>query len=96
MPDQEVEIALLIATFREGRDALAEGLDLLDARDFDIAATHRLLEATRDLADQAQALVLLLKESGADEAALQDVNDLAAFFWTAEESIEAKLGLYRE
>ena len=96
MPDQEVEIARLIATFREGRDALADGLDLLDTQDFDIPAIHRLLEATRDLADQAQALVVLLMESGADEAALQDVNDLAAFFWTTEESIEAKLGLYRE
>ena len=96
MPEQEVEIAQLLATFREGRDALAEGLDLLDTQDFDMAAIHRLLEATRDLADQAQALVLLLKESGADEAALQDVNDLAAFFLTTEESIEAKLGLYRE
>ena len=95
MPDQEVEIAQLIATFREGRDALAEGLDLLDAQDFDVATTHHLLEATRDLADQAQTLVGLLMESGADEAALQDANDLAAFFWTTQESIEAKLELSR-
>src|SRR4028119_506704 len=95
VPDQEVEIALLIATFREGRDALTEGLDLLDAQNFDMATIHRLLEATRDLADQAQALVLVMMDSGANEAALQDANDLAAFFLTTEESIEAKLGLYR-
>ena len=70
MPDQGVEFARLIATFRDGRDAVTEELDLLDARDFDIPALHRLLEATRDLADQAQALVVLLMESGADEATL--------------------------
>ena len=96
MPDQEVEIAQLIATFREGRDALAEGLDLLDAQSFDLATIHRLLEATRDLADQAQALVLVLRDNGTGEATLQDANDLAAFFWTTEERIEAKLGLGRE
>ena len=96
MPDQEAEIAQLLATFREGRDAVAEGLDLLDVREFDVPAIHRLLEATRDLADQAQALVQFLMDSGEDEEALQDANDLAAFFLTTEESIEAKLGLGRE
>ena len=93
MPDQELEIAQLIATFREGRDALTEGQDLLDGQDFDMATIHRLLEATRDLADQAQALVLVMMDNGADEADLQDANDLAAFFLTTEESIEAMLGL---
>ena len=93
MPDEEGEIVRLLAVFREGRDVVAEGLDRLDVREFDIPAIHRLFEATRDLADQAQALVLLLMDSGTGEAALQDANDLAAFFWTAEESIEAKLGL---
>ncbi len=96
MPDQELEIAQLIATFREGRDTLTEGLDLLDGQEFGIPAIHRLLEATRDLADQAQSLVQLLREGGMDEAALQDANDLAAFFWATEERIEAKLGLGRE
>ena len=96
MPDQEREIAQLIATFREGRDALTEGLDLLDAQDLDLATTHRLLEATRDLADQAQALVMVMRGSGANKAAVQDAKDLAAFFLTSEESIEAKLGLGRE
>ena len=95
MPDQELEIVQLIATFREGRDALTEGLDLMDAQSFDLATVHRLLEATRDLADQAQALVAVMMDNGTDEAALQDANDLAAFFLTTEESIEAKLGLYR-
>jgi uncharacterized membrane protein len=96
MPDQELEIAQLIATFREGRDALTEGLDLLDEQDFDMATIHRLLEANRDLADQAQALVPLMRNCGADEAAVQYANDLAAFFLATEESIEAKLGLGRE
>ena len=93
MPDQEVAFAELIATFKEGRHALAERLDLLDAQDFDTAAIHRLLEATRDLAVQAQALLILMKENGAEEPALRDVSGLAAFFWSAEESIEANLGL---
>lgn len=95
MPDQEVAFAELIATLEEGRHALAERLDLLDAQDFDTAAIHRLLEATRDLADQAQALVLVMMGSCADEAALQDANPLAAFFRTTEESLAAKLGLGR-
>ena len=95
MPDQGVEIAQLIATFREGRDALTEGLDLLDAQDFDTAAIHRLLEVTRDLADQAQALMVLMKENDAKELAVRDVMNLAAFFWTTEERLEAKLGLGR-
>ena len=93
MPDKEPEIAQLIATFREGRSALAERLDLRHAQDFDMAAIHRIFEATRDPADRAQALVLVMMDSGVGEEALQNINDLAAFFCTTEERIEAKIGL---
>jgi hypothetical protein len=80
----------------EGRDELVEALDLLNTEGVAPAAIPYLLDATRDLADQAQALALILKDISADEALLDAVNDLAAFFWTTEERIEAKLGLSRE
>ena len=95
MSDDEIAFAMLVATFREGQNALVEGLDLVDAQDFDRADIHHLLEVTRNLADQAQALVLMMRDCGADEAALQYANDLAAFLWTTEDRIEAKLELGR-
>jgi hypothetical protein len=74
---------------------LVEASDLLDARDFDGAAIHPLLQATRDFADQARTALSVMRDRGADEAALQDVKDLLSFFWTTEERIEAMLGLCR-
>ena len=54
---------------------------------------HRLLECARDLADLAQALVLHMRDNGADEAALRNANDRAAFFWATEDRIKMVLGL---
>ena len=95
MPDLQLEFAQVIATLREGQDTVAEALDLLDEEGSGMATVHHLLEATRDLADQAQALVLVMMDGGANETALQDVNDLAAFFWATEDRIEAKIGMGR-
>ena len=95
MPDEEIAFAQLIGTLRDGQDALAEAMDLLNADGSGRTDVDQFLETTSDLADLAQTLVLVMSDSGADEAALQDANDLAAFFWTTEESLEAKLGLGR-
>ena len=95
MPDQKVTVGQLFGALLDGRDELVEALDLLNTEGVALASIPYLLDATRDLADQAQALALILKDISADEALLDAVNDLAAFFWRTEESLEAKVGLSR-
>ena len=95
MSEHDVEFAQLIATLREGREALAGALELLEGEGSGMTTIHCLLEAARDLADLAQALVLQMRDSGADEGALQSADNLAAFFWATEDRIEMVLGLDR-
>lgn len=93
MFEHDIEFAQLIATLREGREALAGALELLEGEGSGMTTIHRLLEAARDLADLAQTFVLQMRDNGADEAALRNANDLAAFFWATEDRIEMVLGL---
>ena len=72
MPEQEIAFALVLVTLREEQTALADALEVLKAHEPEMATLHHLLEAARELADQAQALVLLMKESRADKASLAD------------------------
>ena len=93
MSEHGVESAQLIATLRKGREALSRALEVLEGEGFGMTTIHRLLECARDLADLAQALVLHMRDNDADEAALRNANDRAAFLWATEDRIEMVLGL---
>lgn len=86
----------MIGTLQEAREALRVELELLQDQAFDSEALLRLLEATRSFADQADSLVLLITDRGAEEAWLSHANDLAAFFWETEETVAAMLGLAQD
>jgi hypothetical protein len=66
---------------------------MLPASGNDRQAALHFPEPTRSLADQAEALVFLLTDSGSAPDLLDQANNLADAFWKAEATLEAMLGL---
>jgi hypothetical protein len=95
MPELEPDVQELIAILRQARDAVRNEFELRQAQDVNNEAFQRLLTGVRSFADQAEALFIMMTDSGSDEASTMEVNELAAAFWATEDRIEAKLGLHR-
>lgn len=95
MPETDPLFQEMTDTLQQARGAMHSEMELLQAQDSDRETLLRLLDAARSFADQADALVLLMTDSRAEDASIGRVNAIAAFFWQTEERIEGMLGLGR-
>lgn len=81
MTEHETTFAQMIATLQEGRQAIRTQLQQMDEReDIGWASLEVLQQSTYELRDQADLLLAMIAERGAEEAEMIAAQELVLFF----------------
>ena len=81
----------MLAALHQAQQAVRDEMAPLQARDFDCPAALSLLQAVRSFATQAEFLLVMMAERGAEDALADAAEDLTGFFRDTEAWVEALL-----